>query len=139
MGFVDYLSRNPSGHSVLVVSDYEKLIMTSVNHISLLLGFENLPPRYSRSQIRDKFSHQTVCHDSKYCNVIGQSINELTRQKSERKNRIEKAAETLQTLFALSYLSVSENITRVHKTAFHSVKQLIFRITTKLLEKSPTK
>ena len=81
----------------------------------------------------------TVSHYSKYCNVIGQSINKLTRQKSERKKRIEKAADTLQTLFALSYLSVSQNITRVHKTAFHSVKQLILRITTKLLEKSPTK
>ena len=56
MGFVDYLSRHPSGESVPVSLDDEKFVIASVNQISTLLGFDHLMPRNSRSQIRNKFS-----------------------------------------------------------------------------------
>ena len=50
MGFVDYLSRHPSGEPVLVSLDDEKLVIASVNLISTLLGFDHLMPKNSWSQ-----------------------------------------------------------------------------------------
>ena len=47
MGFVEYLSRHPSGEPVPVSLDDEKFVIASVNQISTLLGFDHLMPRYS--------------------------------------------------------------------------------------------
>ena len=106
MRFVDYLSEHKSGDPVPVSYDDENFVIASVIQISLLLGCENLMLRYSRSQRSDKFSQQTVSHDLKYCNVVGQSTNKLVRQESEHEKRIE----TLQFLFAHSNFSECRNL-----------------------------
>ena len=56
MGFVYYLSRNPSGEPVPVSLDDEKFVIAPVYKISTLLGFEHLMPRYSWPQMKNKFS-----------------------------------------------------------------------------------
>ena len=48
MGFLDYLSRDPSGEPVPFSCDDEKFAIASVRQISTLLGFEHLMPKYSR-------------------------------------------------------------------------------------------
>ena len=53
MGFVDYLSRHPSGEPVPVSLDDKKFVIASVNHISTLLVFDHLMPRNSWSQMRN--------------------------------------------------------------------------------------
>ena len=80
---------------VPVSFDDEKFIFASINHISLLLGFEMLVPNYSRSQIRDKLSQQTVSYDSKYSKVISQSNSKLTNREIEREKRFENHAKKL--------------------------------------------
>ena len=47
MGFVDYLSRHPSGKPVPVSLDDEKFVIASVNQISTFLSFDHLMPRNS--------------------------------------------------------------------------------------------
>ena len=54
MGFVDYLSRHPSGEPVSVSLDDEKFVIASVNQISTLLGFDHLMPRNSWPQKKIK-------------------------------------------------------------------------------------
>ena len=84
MGFVDYISRHPSGEPVPVSLDDEKFVIASVNQISTLLGFDHLMPRNSWSQIRNKFSQHFLAHDVTSCNTIGQSTDHMTSQEIER-------------------------------------------------------
>ena len=98
MGFVDYLSKHPSGEPVPVSLDDEKFIIASVNQISTLLDFDHLMPRYSWSQIRNKFSQQILAHDVTYCTTIGQSMDNMISQEIARPKRIANAAETLSKL-----------------------------------------
>ena len=96
MGFVDYLSRHPSGEPVPVSLDDEKFVIASVNQINTLLGFDHSMPRYSWPQIRNKFSQQVLANDVTYCNTIGQSMDHMTSREIEREKRISNAAETFQ-------------------------------------------
>ena len=109
MGFVDYLSRHPSGEPVPVSLDDEKFVIASVNQISTLLGFDHLMPRNSWSQIRNKFSQQVLAHDVIHCNTIGQSTDHMTCQEIEREKRIVNAAETFQAIVTYSNISVCQN------------------------------
>ena len=110
MGFVDYLSRHPSGEPVPASLDDENFLNASVNQISTLLGFAHLMPRHSWPQIRNKCSQQVLAHDVTYCNMIGQSTNKMTSQESEREKRISNSAETFQAIVKLSKLSVCQNL-----------------------------
>ena len=109
MGFVDYISRHPSGEPVPVSLDDEKFVIALVNHISKLLGFDHLMPRNSWSQIRKKFSQHFPAHDVTYCNTIGQSTDRMTSQEIEREKRIANAAETFQAIANYSNISVCQN------------------------------
>ena len=109
MGFVDYISRHPSGEPVPVSLDDEKFVIASVNQISTLLGFDHLMPRNSRSQIRNKFSQIFLAHDVTSCNTIGQSTDHMTSQEIEREKRIANAAETFQARANYSNISVCQN------------------------------
>ena len=84
MGFVDYISRHPSGEPVPVSLDDEKFVIASVNQISTLLGFDHLMPRNSWSQIRNKFSQHFLAHDVTSCNTTGQSTDHMTSHEIER-------------------------------------------------------
>ena len=109
MGFVDYLSRHPSGKPVPVSLDDEKFVIASVNQISTLLGFDHLMPRNSWPQIRNKFSQHFLAHDVIHCNTIGQSTDHMTCQEIEREKRIANAAETFQAIVNYSNISVCQN------------------------------
>ena len=106
MGFVDYISRHPSGEPVPVSLDDEKFVIASVNQISTLLGFDHLMPKNSWSQIRSKFSQHFLAHDVTSCNTIGQSTDHMTSQEIEREKRIANAAETIQAIANYSNISV---------------------------------
>ena len=120
MGFVDYLSRHPSGKSVPVLYDGKKFV--SVNQISTLLGFEHLKPRYSGSQLRNKFSQQIFFHGTIYCNAIDQSANNMTSQEIEREKRIANAAELLQAIFTHFKISVCQNLHSLTEDCIRSRK-----------------
>ena len=109
MGFVDNISRHPSGEPVPVSLDDEKFVIASVNQISMLLGFDHLMPRNSWSQIRNKFSQHFLAHDITSCNTIGQSTDHMTSQEIEREKRIANAAETFQAIANYSNISVCHN------------------------------
>ena len=109
MGFVDYISRHPSGEPVPVSLDDKKFVITSVNQISTLLGFDHLMPRNSWSQIRNKFFQHFLAHDVTFCNKIGQSTDHMTRQELEPEKRIANAAETFQAIANCSNISVCRN------------------------------
>ena len=109
MGFVDYISRHPSGEPVPVSLDDEKFVIASVNQISTLLGFDQLMPRNSWSQIRNKFSQHFLAHDVTFCNTIGQSTDHMTCQEIEREKQIANAAETFQAIADYSNISVCQN------------------------------
>ena len=109
MGFVDYISRHPSGEPVPLSLDDEKFVIASVNQISTLLGFDHLMPRNSWSQIRNKFSQHFLAHDVTFCNTIGQSTDHMTCQELEREKRIANAAETFQAIANYSNISVRQN------------------------------
>ena len=89
--------------------DDENFVIASVNQISTLLGFDQLMPRNSRSQIRNKFSQHFLAHDVTSCNTIGQSTDHMTSQEIERENRIANAAETFQAIANYSNISVCQN------------------------------
>ena len=109
MGFVDYISRHPSGEPVPVSLDDEKFVIASVNQISTLLGFDHLMPRNSWSQIRNKFFQHFLAHDVTSCNTIGQSKDHMTCQEIECEKRIPNAAETFQAITNYSNISVWQN------------------------------
>ena len=81
MGFVDYLSKHPSGEPEPVSHDDENFFISSVNQITTLLGFEHLMPRYSRPQLKNKFLQQLFSHDVIFCNAIGQPANNKSSEK----------------------------------------------------------
>ena len=110
MGFVDYLSRHPSGEAVPVSLDKEKFVIASVNQISTLLGFDHLMPRNLWPQIRNNFSQQVLAHEVIHCNTIGQSIDHMTSQEIEREKRIVNAAEIFQAIVKHSKISVRQNL-----------------------------
>ena len=110
MGFVDYLSRHPSGEPVPVSLDDEKFVIASVNQISTFLGFDHLMPRNSWPHIRNKFAQQVLAHYVIHCNTIGQSIDHMTSQEIEREKRIMNAAETFQAIVNHSKVSVCQNL-----------------------------
>ena len=109
MGFVDYLSRHPSGEPAPVKLDDKKFVTASVNQISTLLGFDHMMPRNSWSQIRDNFSQHYLAHDVTHCNTVGQSTDHMTYQEIEREKRIANAAETFQAIVNYSNISVCQN------------------------------
>ena len=109
MGFVDYLSRHPSGKPVPVSLDDEKVVIASVNQTSTLLGFDHLMPRYSWPQIRNNFSQHFLSHDVMHWNTIGQSTDNMTCQEIEREKRIANAAENFQAIVNYSNISVCQN------------------------------
>ena len=96
--------------------------MASVNYTCLLFGFENMTPRYSRSQEKEKFSQQIEIFDAKYCNMIGLFDNKLTTKGIKCENRIENAAENLQTLYAHSNFLCTKILPRIQKTALLPLK-----------------
>ena len=104
MGFVDYLSRYPSGEPVPVSLDDEKFVIALVNQISALLGFAHLMPRHSWPHIRNKRSQQVLAHGVTFCKMFGQVTNNMTSQKIEREKRIANAAEIFQAIVKLSKL-----------------------------------
>ena len=110
IGFVDYLSRHPSGEPAPVSLDDEKFVTASVNQIRTLLGFDHLMPRNSWPQIRNKFSLQVLAHDVIHCNTIGQSTDHMTSQEIEREIRTVIAAETFQAIVNYSKTSVCQNL-----------------------------
>ena len=110
MGFVDYLSRHPSGEPVPFSLDDEKFVIASVNQISTLLGFDHLMPRNSWSQIRKKFAQPVLAHDVLHCNTVGQSTDPMTSQEIEREKQIVNAAETFQAIVNHSKISVRQNL-----------------------------
>ena len=132
MGFVDYLSRHPSGEPVPVSYDDKKIV--SVNQISTLLGFEHLMPRYSRSQLGNKLWQQTLFHDTIYCNANGQSANNMTSQEIQREKRIANAAEHLQAIFTHSKISVCQNLHSPTEDCIRSLKVIDFYINYKSLK-----
>ena len=95
--------------------------------------------RYSRSRRSDKFAQQTVSHDLKHCNVVGQSTRKLARQKSEREKRIENAAETLQFLFAHSNFSDCRNFHSRTEDCIPSCQRFDFSDNYEVHKKCPTK
>ena len=109
MGFVDYISRHPSGEPVPVSLDDEKFVIASVNQISTLLGFDHLMPKNSWAQIRNKFSQHFLADDVTSCNAIGQSTDHMTSQEIEREKRIANAAEIFQAISNHSNISVCQN------------------------------
>ena len=109
MGFVDYLSRHPSGEPAPVTLDDKKFVIASINQISTLLGFDHMMPRNSWWQIRDKFSQNYLAHDVTHCNTIGQSTDHMTCQEIEREKQIANAAETFQAIVNYSNISVCKN------------------------------
>ena len=119
MGIVDYLPRHPSGDLVPVSFDDKKFMIASVNHISVLLSFENLMPKCSRSQTIDKFSQQLV-------------KNKLTLQETEHEKRIENAAETLQTLVIHFIVSGCQNFQALTEDCSPSCQKIKFLLNSKL-------
>ena len=109
-GFVDYLSRHPSGEPVPISLGDKIFVIASVSQISTLLGFVHLMPRKSWPQIRNKFSKQALAHDVIHCNTIGQSIDHMTSQEKEREKRIVNFAETFQAIVNHSKISVCQNL-----------------------------
>ena len=109
MGFVDYLSRHPSGEPAPVRLDDEKFFIASVNQITSFLGFDHMMPRNSCSQKRDKFSQPYLANDVTHCNTIGQSTGHMTCQEIEREKQIANAAETFQAIVNYSNISVCQN------------------------------
>ena len=109
MGFVDHLSRHPSGKPVSVSLDDEKFVIASVNQITTLLEFDHLMPRNSWPQIRNKFSQHFLARDVIRCNTIGLSTDHMTCQEIEREKQIESAAETFQAIVNYSNISVCQN------------------------------
>ena len=127
-GFVVYLSRHPWGKPVPVSYDNKKFVFASVNQISILLGFEYLMPRYSRPQLRNNFLQQMFSHEVIYCNLIGQWASNMTSQEIEREKRIANAAETLQTIFTQSKISVCQNLHSPTEDCIPSCKTIDFSI-----------
>ena len=109
MGFVDYLSRQPSGEPAPVSLDDEKFVIASVNQISTLLGFYHPMPRNPWSQIRNNISQHFLAHNVTHCNTIGHSTDHMTFQEIEREKRIANAAETFQAIVNYSNISVCQN------------------------------
>ena len=129
MGFVDNLSRHPSGESLSVSYDGKKIV--SVNQISTLLGFEHLKPRYSGSQLRNKFSQQIFFHDTIYCNAIGQSANCNANGQSAR-NELRTLQNFCKLYSHTSKFQCVKIYIRPQKTVFDLAKPSIVPLTTNL-------